>query len=293
MRITMTRSLILGFMLLCLTQGLMSQSTDQAASNLQSSIVAASDSLVRQRDLEVRSEFGFSDADKLGEVAELLEIKHLDRWKSYLGIEPANKVLDGMSLRKLGITPYRTLLAQQYSIYGFTELSTLSELAALNNIPIKKLRSLLNIPSLDRSRDGFSLQALELSPAKMDSLTQQFNEDFVPYGLSLTVVGVLIVFSALLLTSIIISQLVHVNKKPKMEDRSLVIDKSGRLISRPHHADPNVIVAAITALHLYQTAFQERRKLLLTFRRTPTNQWRASQVLQMPNRELFRSRRQT
>lgn len=266
---------------------------NQAANalDLQSSIAAASDSLVRQRELEVRSEFGFSDTDRLDEVASILQIKDLNRWKSYLNVEPANKALDRMSLRRLGITPYKALLAQQYSIYGFTELSNLAELAALKNIPIKKLRALADIHSLDRSKDTWSLQALELSPAVMDSLCQQFSDASLPYGLSVTAVGMLIVFSALLITSIIIGQLMHVNKKPRLEDRHLMIDRSGKLISKHHHIDPNVVVAAITALHLYQTAIQERRKLLLTFKRTPTNQWRASQVLEMPNRELFRSRR--
>lgn len=287
----MLRQLFILIILFACLQNLPAQVPVPEQSDLQSSIAAVSDSLIRQRELEVRSEYGFSDADQLGEVATLLNIKHLDRWKSYLNIEPANKVLDRMSLRKLGITPYRALLAQQYSIYGFTELTTLSELAALKNIPIKKLRTMVAIPSLDRSKDAFSLQALELTPARADSLTQQFTDATLPYGMSVTIVGVLIVFSALLITSIIIGQLVHVNKKPKLEDRHLVIDRSGKLKSHGQHIDPNVIAAAITALHLYQQNIQERRKLMLTFKRTPTNQWRASQVLEMPNRELFRSRR--
>jgi len=287
----MSRNILILLVPLLMISGLHAQTQEATAQDLQSSIAAASDSLVKQRELEVRSEYGFSETDQLDEVAKLLGIKDLARWKSYLGIEPANKVLDKMSLRKLGITPYKALLAKQFSIYGFTELTTMLELASLRNVPIKKLRNLVGINSLERGKDGFSMQALELDPAHMDSLTQQFNQGTLPYGLSVTAVGMLIVFSALLITSIIIGQLMRVNKKPRLEDRHLVIDRSGKLVSGHHNIDPDVVAAAITALHLYKTAIQERRRLLLTFKRTPTNQWRASQVLEMPNRELFRSRR--
>ncbi len=290
-RSQMSRYLLILFVTLLMVTGLQAQAQESGGLELQSSMAAASDSLVKQRELEVRSEFGFSETDQLDEVAKLLEIKDLDRWKSYLGLEPANKVLDNMNLRKLGITPYKALLAKQFSIYGFTELTTLAELASLKNIPIKKLRNLVGIASLERATDGFSLQALELDPARMDSLATEFDKATLPYGISVTLVGMLIVFTALLVTSIIIGQLMHVNKKPKMEDRHLVIDRSGKLVSGHHQIDPNVVAAAITALHLYETGIQERRRLLLTFKRTPTNQWRASQVLEMPNRELFRSRR--
>lgn len=263
---------------------------DPIAMDLLMRFEAVSDSLLALRDQEVRDLYGFSDKDTLEEVAELLEIEKVDLWKSYLKLEAANKALDKMNLRNLGITPYQALLAQQYSIHGFTELSTLSEVASYKNMPIKKIRSLLGHKPLDESKDNSSLQVLEITPAEIEAITEDFDSKIIPYGWSVTGAGMLIVFSALLITSIIISQLKRVNITPKKEERHLVLNQKGKLVSK-HNVDPNAAAAAITVLHLYQASIREQRKQLLTIKRTPTNQWRASQVMNMPNREHLRSRR--
>ncbi|MCB5229948.1 MAG: OadG family protein [Candidatus Cloacimonetes bacterium] len=260
------------------------------AQDLLMRIEAVSDSLLTLREQEVREQYGFSDKDKLEEVAELLEIENVDRWKSYLKLEAANKALDKISLRDLGITPYQTLLAKQYSIHRFTELSTMAEVAALYSIPIKSMRSLLGFDPLDEGKDNFSLQALEISTTDVVAMTTQFEAKTIPYGWSVTGAGMLIVFSALLIVSLIISQLKRVNIKPKKEEVHMVLNQKGKLVTR-HNIDPNAVAAVIAVLHLYQTGIREHRKQLLTIKRTPTNQWRASQVMNMPNREHLRSRR--
>lgn len=247
--------------------------------------------MLEQREKDLQDEYGYRDTDTLAEVAIALKVKDINKWKRYLSVEPNNPSLDNSTLRKLDITRYRAYLANQFCDYDFTELSTLNEIAAEKSVPIKKLRHLLGIPSLERARDNSSLQALGMSITQVDSLIADFKHDELPYGLSVTLVGMLVVFLALLITSIIISQLIHINKKPKTEDKRLVIDSRGKLIEAPDHLSNNLIAAAITALHIYKTSIEERRRLALTFKRTPTNQWRASAVSEMPNRELYRSRR--
>lgn len=288
----MLKHIITTFVLLMLMCFLLAQESEEVEElSLEASIAAISDSLLQQRELEVRKEYGFDGKDTLEEVSNILEIKDIGKWKSYLKLEAENKALDSISLNNLGITPYQALLAKHFSIYGFTELSSFAEISDRKNMPIKKLREMANLNSLDKSKDFASLQAMNIDPAAMDSMITHFNQTAVPYSLSLTLVGMLIVFSALLITSIIISQLNIVNKKPKMEDRALVIDRRGKLVTEQKIQDHNVIAAAIMALHIYETGIKEKQRLMLTFKRTPTNQWRASQVLEMPNRELFRSRR--
>ena len=291
MRMTMYRIIFLALLLSFCLCWLQAQEVETEELSLEASIAAISDSLLNQRELEVRKEYGFTDKDELIVVAELLEIKDIPKWKSYLKIEVANKALESMSLNKLGITPYQALLAKHYSIYGFTELSSFVEISDRLNIPIKKLREMAGLKSLDKSKDNTSLQALEIDPATVNEMIEKFRKESLPYSLSLTLVGMLIVFGALLFTSIIISQLSVVNKKTKMEERALVIDRSGKLIKNPIIQDHNAVAAAIIALHIYETGIKEKRKLMLTFKRTPTNQWRASQVLEMPNKEIFRARR--
>jgi hypothetical protein len=252
---------------------------------------AAADSLVLSREQEILSEYGFRDSNSLTDVALKLDISDIKKWKAALGLEPANQVLDAMTLRKLGITPYRALLAQQTVVYRYNELSTLAEVAATLNIPLKKFKSMLgNSDPLDKSWDNLSLQALEINLDTIREVEADFNENITSYGSSVMMVGMLVVFSALILTSLIIRQLVHLNREKK-SGSTIKLNSSGQLKSAPKSMNHNVIVAAVTALHMHKMDIEERRKMVLTFRRTPTNQWRASAVLSMPNREMTSVRR--
>lgn len=252
---------------------------------------AVSDSLAQTREREILSEYGFRDSNTLREVAERLSIGNIPKWKNFLGIEPANTKLDDMTLRRLDITPYRALLAQQYSIYGYTELSTLTEIAATLSIPLKKLKAMLgNEDPLDKSWDNMSLQALGFVPDDIQVQAAEFNEHIVLYGSSITLVGMLVVFCALLITSIIIGQLIHLNREPKRPD-TIKMNSSGKVTAASKGMSRSIIVAAVTALHMHKQEIEEHRKMVLTIRRTPTNQWRASGVLSMPNREITARRR--
>lgn len=253
---------------------------------------AVPDSLLRAMSKQVQQEFDFMDTDILADVATALGITDMAKWKGYLGLEPQNTALDKRTLRSLGIPPYHAYLGKQFILHGFTEQSTLAEIANRASLPIKKVRQELGIPTLDRGRDAYSLQALGVSVARMDSLIAGFDRHRIPYGVSITGVGMLIVFLALLITSIVIGQLIHLNRKPRKQAEKLVINHSGKLVSASKDINHNTIAAAITALFLYKQQIEERRRLLLTFTRTPTNQWRASGVLEMPNRVILRHRRQ-
>lgn len=261
--------------------------------SLEELVAAISDSLLEKRELEIREEFGFTNKDKLGDVARILEIEDVPKWKRYLKLEPENEALNSMSLSNLGITPYQALLARQHSIYGFTELSTFSEISERECLPIKIMREKLGLNSQDKSCDNYSLQAMGVSPAAVDSMITEFNDNSVPYGFSLTLVGMTITFSALFITSFVVSQLQIVNKKrkPKEEEATEEIEQKAKPVETKRIQDRNEVAAAIMALHMYETGIKERRKMMLTIKRTPTNQWRTSQVLEMPNRELFRFRR--
>lgn len=252
---------------------------------------AEADSLLLAREQEIQSEYGFRDSNTLTDVAKKLEIEDLSSWKMALGLEPDNKVLDNMTLRKLAITPYRALLAQQTVLYAYNEMSTISEIAFKFSIPVKKFKALLgNHDPLDTSWDNTSLQALGISLDTVQAVKQEFEEDILSYGGSVLIVGVLVVFLALILTSIVISQLVHLNRKSSKES-IIKVSSSGQVKSAPKNISSNVIVAAVTALHMHKMDIEERRRMVLTFRRTPTNQWRASAVLSMPNREMTSVRR--
>lgn len=135
---------------------------------------AVPDSLMRVMSKQVQREFDFSDTDTLADVAGALGIENMAKWKEYLGLEPQNPALDKRSLRSLGIPPYNAYLGKQFCLHGFTEQYRLAEIASKQSIPIKKLRQILNIATLDRSRDNNSLQALGFSVTHLDSLITEF-----------------------------------------------------------------------------------------------------------------------
>lgn len=257
---------------------------------LQAQIQAISDSLLQMRESAIATEYGFRDTDKLHIVAEKLAITDIARWKSFLEIEPENEVLDAMSLRRLGITPYRALLAQQYSIYGYTELSKLGDIAHQKQIPVKKLRQFAGVESTDQSRDNFSLQALNRTPEKLQKFEQDFNENKMSYGLTILLYGVAFVFSALAITALAISQLRRLNREKKNPKADIVLDSAGKVKSKSQDLNADIIAAAIAALHLHKQGIDERRRLLLTFKRAHSDQWRSSATLNMPNRDILRKR---
>lgn len=287
----MSKTTFFALLLLLVSFALAAQEMETSSlENLQLQIQAMSDSLLQLRESEVTSAYGFKDTDKLLDVAAKLEITDLKRWKEYLGIEPNNEVLDKMSLRRLDITPFRALLAKQYSIYGFTELSTIGELAAQKQLPVKKVRQFAGIANSDKSFDNYSLQALNRTPEELVTFEEDFNANKMSFGLTILGFGVLIVFSALALTALVISQLKRLNPRPKDTDGTLVLTSSGKVKIRPVDMNADVIAAAITALHLYKHDIEERRRLLLTFRRAGSDQWRGSVMLNMPNRDILRKR---
>lgn len=256
--------------------------------DLQSQLQALSDSLVQYRGREIASELGFRDTDRLQDVAAKLGIGNVKEWKNYLGIEPGNQALDRMSLRKLGISPYRALLAQQYSIYGFTELSGLGDLARQKHLPVKKVRAFAGISALDKSYDGHSLQALNKTPAELVAFEKEFNAHRLRYGLSVSAIGILIVFFALALTSFVIGQLKLLNRPPKPLRAALKVGAGGKVLERAPDLNTDIIAAIIATLYLHKSSIEERRRLLLTFRRAGANLWRGSGVLNFPNRDIPR-----
>ncbi|HQQ67756.1 MAG TPA: hypothetical protein PLX77_02900, partial [Candidatus Cloacimonadota bacterium] len=56
---------------------------------------AITDSLSQSREQEILTDYGFRDLDTLTSVARKLQIRDMSRWKAALGLEPANKTLDG------------------------------------------------------------------------------------------------------------------------------------------------------------------------------------------------------
>ncbi len=246
-----------------------------------------SDSLMQIIESRVKSEYGITDNSTLVQTAEVMKVE-LNELKKQLGLDVKNIQLDKMRLRQLGVSVYQVLLAHETIQYGFNTTSSLSHISAQYSVPIKKLKSLLALDPNDITLNQRSIQSLEISLDSVRAAINEYNETLLNTGGNIVLVGVLVVFLSLLVTSLVIMQLRHLNfltqEKPAKAD--IKITKSGKLLSAKPHVSNNDIAAVVTALHLFQYQLEERRRLALTFHREKANFWRADGLYAMPNRNF-------
>lgn len=264
---------------------------------LQKAVQTITDSLAQIKEREILGKYGFRETNTLPEVANVLKVQDYALWKRFLELDPNNARLDLRSLRDLGISAYRAQLAFESATLGFNELNTVSEVSTLLQVPIKKFKQLnLDIKNpFDRDIDVMTLQRLQLNPMEVKEICDQYQETRLAHGLSITLVGMLIVFFALLITSLIISQLHRVNRAPTTPAPKIIkvnpLDVGELSLSAPRHSphlSSNDIIAAITTLHLHLHSIEERRRLMLTFKRASVNLWHASRVTALPNYRFAR-----
>lgn len=198
------------------------------------------------------------------------------------------------------ITYRKNGLEQEYVV---NEKATLLEIAQEVNIPVKNLKLQLTkelnefkltnpefekIQTQDRMWDDLTLEDLQVSPTKVVELHNEFIDNKMSYGGSVTLVGVSIVFLSLLLISLIVAQLQRLEKKaPKKEKKATSVKtvntSIGKVTGPMEGLSANAIVAVITAIHKHKVLVEERMKIEMTFKRTPVNMWGASAKMEMPN----------
>ena len=273
---------LLNIVLLLLCSLLMAQNETE-----QPQTTVVPDSLMQIIESRIREEYGVTDTSTLLQTAEVMKVE-LTELKKQLGLDVNNPKLDEMRLRQLGVSVYQVLLAQETIQYGFNTTSTLEFISSKYSVPIKKLKLLLKLDSNDPSLNTRSIQALEIAPDSVQAALLEFKETLSQTGGNIVLVGILVVFSSLLITSLVIMQLRHLNiltqEKPSKAD--LRINKSGKLLSAKPHVSPNEIAAVIAVVHIFQFQLEERRRLSLTFNREKANFWRADGLYAMPNRHF-------
>lgn len=181
---------------------------------------------------------------------------------------------------------------------------TMKAVADSINMPVKKLKAMLapelkkygesnpeyaSYQTQNRKWDDLSLSELNIPPAIIAEKFDEFTKETLPFGYSVTAVGILVVFASLLLISILIAQFQHIEKtkdiKVKKKKTTKTVDTPVGKITGPESAiSSNAIVAVIAALHKHKLSVEERVKIQMTFSRTPVNMWSASAKMDMPNR---------
>lgn len=255
----------------------------------ESAEIIVSDSLKQSIEQRVEDEFGINENTTLATAAKTLKLD-LNILKDQLGLDIKNSRLDKMKLSQLGISTYSVLLAQETIQYGFNESYTLLQIAQKFSIPVKKLKSLLGFDTLDASLNNRSLLSLDISLEGIAKANKEFDQSLFKIGSSIVLVGISVVFLALLLTAIIIGQLRHLNiDRDNKKPADLKISSTGKLVNKGKDIGNNEIIAVITTLHLYTHNLEERRRITMTYRRRNINLWHITGLTNMPNR-LFNNK---
>lgn len=257
----------------------------QTQTQPQDNTIILSDSLLGLMEARINSEYGISYNSTLEQTAQemSLDIKLL---KKQLNLDADNDKLDKMRLRQLGINVYQVLLAQETIQYGFNETFTLLQISTQFSIPVKKLKSTLGLDPNDATLNNRTIQSLGKSIDDILKAKQHFKDTLAKTGNNIILVGMLVVFIALLITSIVILQLRHLNAVTS--DKIEQPGAKAKLMGIHPSVTANDIVAVITALQLHKKQIEDRKHIILTFHRANANYWHASGLYAMPNRSFNR-----
>ena len=168
---------------------------------------------------------------------------------------------------------------------------SLKEISVNGNIPFTKLTDFLeNGKELTPDQ---SLRQAGVSVAKIKSIVAEFREEETSYMLGVSGIGMLIVFSSLILISITISlmKLLNTEKTQKVlsEDKS-VTNRTKIRSKGQRDLNPKILASISTTIYLHELEIDEENKLLVTLNRTSgTKMWKLTNT--MPNTAFYTTRR--
>ncbi len=165
--------------------------------------------------------------------------------------------------------------------FNFSQGSTLLEISAQTNIPVKKIAQYLKLE--DQTKFNLSLQKLGISNKDINSAIAEYNANKKSFYTGISLVGMGIVFASLLLVGFIISLLQHIGEPKK---KGKVITSVGTVTAPQKHINSNGVVAAITAMFLHDA--EEEDRIDLTWKRQTISMWKAAGMVE--NR-VFEDRR--
>lgn len=165
----------------------------------------------------------------------------------------------------------------------YTPQKSLLEISRESEIPVKKWIQYLELPQNTNAET--TLSQLKLSQKKLDKAFDLYLENEKTFYAGVVVVGMLIVFTSLIITGMLISQLEHFSKKKSK--KKTVKTSVGKVTGPAEHISSSAIVAAITAVYLHEIEVEEQNKLLLTWKRAPLSVWKTAKL--MPNNAVLRN----
>jgi hypothetical protein len=156
---------------------------------------------------------------------------------------------------------------------NFTPGTTLLEISAQTNIPVKKITQYLKLEN--QTEFNISLQELEISTEDLKKAIAEYHKNTKSFYTGIILVGMGIVFVSLLLVGFIINSLQHIGD-PKKKKKSVVQTSVGKVTAPKDYISSNGIFAAITAMLLHDV--EERDKIDITWKRQTISMWKAASM---------------
>ncbi len=260
--------IILGFLFLLCVSPLFAQEQDSL-------------DIMISRQIEL---FGFSEDNTLAEVSSIVNIS-VDSLVTQFKLSKKDKKIASRRLKNLRLDPENIVLFRDTIKYGFNHNFSLFEISKKLNIPIKKLLEYLDLNIQDKTNYNKSLLELHISTQEIDIINKKFIENKPEFGAILTIIGMLVVFCALIITALVISQMAHFNKKTKVIPATSSVQTPVGTITTKKKEDLSsaAIVAVITAIHMRMHELDEESKIMLTWKRANISMWQATGKVQFPN----------
>jgi len=164
---------------------------------------------------------------------------------------------------------------------NISEDKTLKEISYITEIPVGKL---IEYTGLSRDTDKHAtLSSLKLNNSDIQNAITKYNRNKIFFFSGIIIIGMLVVFSSLLIVGLVIIQLKKIvnifeGKKKTVENKS--VNETKRVSTGS--LGEEVITAVFTAIYLYEAEIEEKRRQNSFFKTFTTN-WRALNHLNMPN----------
>ncbi|MDY6915239.1 MAG: OadG family transporter subunit [Candidatus Cloacimonadota bacterium] len=180
-------------------------------------------------------------------------------------------------------------LMAEVNDFSFNKEMTIENFSVENGIPTKKVKEYLEIPQNTDIQS--KLSDLQINKEQAEKVVKQFKREKNSFMLVVTLVGMFIVFSSLIITGIIINQLTHFQGEKKKTNKKKSHRKSKSVSTQKDEPSSNAIVAAITTVYLHELEVEEQNNLLLTWQRANVSMWKAVNKVNVPNRNFFKAQR--
>jgi hypothetical protein len=214
-------------------------------------------------------------ADTLGLAVSKIKESLLPTIRIDENIDNRNLISLNLSLDDI----YQLYLTEKYE---YNDFSKIGDVAKIIDVPYSKLATYLNLDPQNQANRLLTIRDIRRETLDLNDIKQDFDNDKLIHSSYLMVLCMIVIFIALLLTSIIISQLVLISRKTSEADPASIISKVGRIITdKSEHLHGNAIVAVIATIEKLKADTVTESRIMMTFRRTQVNMWHASGKVEM------------